>query len=357
MLASVIKQPEPDGDRTRATTRSQPRGRQGPLGLHAGQHGRDEAGSTQAGASTTRGAVPARSSRPARGAPAQHRLRIDKPVGMVMRHVTSRAAPDGHHRAQRARSKGGLTRSPRTIDPKVQAGGRGGRLAQAAKNSPMNGQPTTYQAAVIGDRPGRPAGARLLRRRRGTGTDYAGYMTATATACIRRRPLAGLDVQDLHAGRRAEGRTSRSRRPGTASSKRAERHEDQQRRRGRTTPSVTARSSTATWRRRRSSRYNLPFYWIADADRPREGHRGGHERRRRAHVATGRRQGASTSTKTDAIDLDEARLLRQRGRLRPVPRHRRSTTPGRRDDRQRRRPHERALHQDGRAKRDPTTGK
>jgi membrane peptidoglycan carboxypeptidase len=100
---------------------------------------------------------------------------VNKPVGMVIRHVRAELAEMGI--SEEEFLKGGLTVTT-TINPKVQ------KAAQEAgsrnsKSSPMNGRPKTYQAAVIGID---PQTGRVLGYYGGddpVGLDYGGYLNGT----------------------------------------------------------------------------------------------------------------------------------------------------------------------------------
>jgi len=96
----------------------------------------------------------------------------DKPAGMILRHVTAELGQMGISKAEY--EKGGLTIQT-TIDPVVQKAAEAAG-SRASKDSPMNGRPKTYQAAVIGID---PSTGRVLGYYGGddpNGLDYGGYM-------------------------------------------------------------------------------------------------------------------------------------------------------------------------------------
>ena len=97
----------------------------------------------------------------------------NKPVGMVMRHVRAELAAKGI--SQQEFDKGGLTVTT-TIVPDVQAAAEEAG-SRNSKSSPMNGRPTSYQAAVIGID---PKTGRVLGYYAGddpNGIDYGGYLS------------------------------------------------------------------------------------------------------------------------------------------------------------------------------------
>ncbi|GAB2580448.1 hypothetical protein Aab01nite_56980 [Paractinoplanes abujensis] len=104
----------------------------------------------------------------------------NKPVGMVMRHVQAELAEMGISEDQF--KKGGLTVTT-TIDPVVQKAAEEAG-SRKSEESPMNGKPATYQAAVIGID---PKTGRVLGYYAGDdpdGLDYGGYLSGDGKKII-----------------------------------------------------------------------------------------------------------------------------------------------------------------------------
>ncbi|PRY27217.1 transglycosylase domain-containing protein [Pseudosporangium ferrugineum] len=182
----------------------------------------------------------------------------DKPVGMIMRHVNFELREMGITEAEFQR--GGMTVTT-TIDPEVQKAAEEAG-SRKSKESPMNGKPKSYQAAVIGIDPGT---GRVLGYYAGddpNGTDYGSYMNGEGTGFSGRgqSPGSTMKIYTLAAGLR-EGISFET--IWDSTKKRAN---------GREINNAGADPGTICGGKKKNcdletatvKSYNFPFYWIAD---------------------------------------------------------------------------------------------
>jgi membrane peptidoglycan carboxypeptidase len=125
----------------------------------------------------------------------------NKPVGMIMRHVTYELHELGITDDQI--KKGGLEITT-TIDKDVQAAAEAAGSAKS-KTSPLNGRPKTYQAAVIGIDPSTGEVLGYYGGDDPNGIDYAGYMSGDGTGVMEsggQSPASSFKIYTLAAAMR-----------------------------------------------------------------------------------------------------------------------------------------------------------
>jgi membrane peptidoglycan carboxypeptidase len=124
----------------------------------------------------------------------------DKPVGMIMRHVKAELATMGISDAEYER--GGLTIST-TIDPVVQKAAEDA-ARRSSKTSVMYKRPKDYQAAVIGVDPNTGRVLGYYGGESPNGTDFASYMNGDGTGFsgIGKSPGSSFKIYTLAAGLR-----------------------------------------------------------------------------------------------------------------------------------------------------------
>ena len=270
MLAALIKQPPDAGHRAVGTTRSyNPDDRRGgPLELRDGPDGR--AWATLAPEERAAGRVPGGQVEPRRSA---HRSWHQGSAGQ---HRAARSAESSRRWASSDIDTGGY-RITTTIDQKMQKAARRRRPARKGnERSDWEAAGEADRRRAGGDRPG-TGGCSPTTAGRTAPASTTPARTTTRRRPVGGRPAPGLDLQDLHAGRRAAGghlvgqplEDQRLPTPGLQG------HRSVTPAGGRSTPAAReSRQTTAPCGGRPSVSYNVPFFTTSNSPSGRAGRRG-----------------------------------------------------------------------------------